>query len=120
MLRLHVLFLFSTLILFTQSTFSFEYKQVTYGTLQSRGLDFNSGSPLALTNGSIGYMGLFQQLSLTDLAACYLAPDGETIWTYKSFGDVQWVRTGRSTTGGQCAMIIPKPACLKEFYVFTI
>lgn len=118
MLRSHVLF-FSTLILFTQSAFSYEYKQGNIWYFGNHaGLDFNSGSPLALTNGSIDTWDCSAAIA-DRFGSLLFYSDGETIWTYNHSVMFNGSGLAGSTTGGQCAMIIPKPESLKEFYVFT-
>lgn len=84
------------------------------------GIDFTSGSPVSVTNGSIlyAYEGC---ASISDTAGNYLFyANGSEIWN-KSFNNMQ---NGNSIHGNhnsaQSAIIVPQPGNDSLYYVFTL
>jgi gliding motility-associated-like protein len=84
------------------------------------GLDFSSGNPVAVTNGSIlyAYEGC---ASISDTAGNYLFyANGSEIWN-KSFNNMQ---NGSSIQGNhnsaQSAIIVPQPGNDSLYYTFTL
>ncbi len=82
------------------------------------GIDFNSGNPVAVTNGAI--MTYDNASSICDSAGNLLFyTDGQMIWNSNHLLMSNGVNIGGSTTGGQAAIIVKQPFSNSIYYVFT-
>ncbi|MEL0651635.1 T9SS type B sorting domain-containing protein [Algibacter sp. TI.3.09] len=108
----------SITILFSNVSFAQKEANIWYFG-QNAGLDFNSGSPVALTNGQL--VTLEGCASIADSNGnLQFYTDGTTIWTK----DHSIMSNGTGLNGNfsstQSAIIIPKPDALNIYYVFTV
>lgn len=82
------------------------------------GINFNSGSPVAVTNGAI--MTYDNASSICDSAGNLLFyTDGQMVWNSNHQFMSNGVNIGGSTTGGQAAIIVKQPYSNSIYYVFT-
>ncbi|MFZ7119131.1 MAG: T9SS type A sorting domain-containing protein [Bacteroidota bacterium] len=82
------------------------------------GIDFNSGSPVAITNG--GMMTYDNASAICDSAGNLLFyTDGQMVWNANHQIMSNGVNIGGSTTGGQAAVIVKKPLSNSIYYIFT-
>ncbi|HKR03827.1 MAG TPA: T9SS type A sorting domain-containing protein [Bacteroidia bacterium] len=86
---------------------------------QNAGLNFNSGSPVVLSNGQLST----QEgcATITDVSGALLFyTDGITVWNKNH----QVMTNGTGLAGGwsttQSALIVPRPGSVVLFYIFTI
>ncbi len=108
-----ILLLFCTLNVLAQGEANFWY----FG--QNAGLDFNSGSPVALTNGE-----------LNTLEGCASISDGDGNLLFYTDGTKIWDKNHNPMTNGdglygdssssQSAIIVPNPEDDNIYYVFTV
>jgi gliding motility-associated-like protein len=115
-LRYSIIF-FIILSIFSKISFSINQTNIWYFGNHA-GLDFNSGSPVALTNGQIQTDEGCSSIS-DESGNLLFYTDGRTVWnkTHWSMPNGYGLMGGTSST--QSAIIIKKPGAAKIYYIFT-
>ncbi len=82
------------------------------------GLDFNSGTPVPIPNGTL--FDYDNSSTVSDIAGNLLFyTNGETVWNANHQQMTNGANIGGSTTGGQAAVIIKQPFQDSLYYIFT-
>ncbi|RWW99645.1 T9SS type B sorting domain-containing protein [Flavobacterium cerinum] len=85
----------------------------------SAGLDFNSGSPIALTNSAMNTIEGCATLTGPDGALMFYT-NGETVWNKNHQDMVNGSGLFGQQSAVQSAVIVPKPGSNTIFYIFTV
>lgn len=109
-------------IVFCLCVFSFSFSQneaAIWYFGQNAGLDFNSGVPVALTNGQLNTVEGCSAISDANGLLLFYT-DGITVWN--RIHDVMPNGTGLNgnQSSTQSAIIVPKPGDVNTYYIFTV
>lgn len=105
------------LILFVNLTYSQGEANIWYFG-QNAGLDFNGGSPVALTNGQLNTLEGCASIS-TDSGQLLFYTDGVTVFNKNHTLMVNGTGLLGHSSSTQSATIVPKPGSSNLFYIFT-
>lgn len=110
-LFLLLFFVLSTLVIYAQKEGAIWYFGV------NAGLDFNSGTPVALTNGKMNTFEGCATISDKDGNLLFYT-DGISVWDKKH----QLMETGLlgNSSSSQSAIIVPHPGDINKYYIFTV
>ena len=108
------------LLLFLLPTISFSQKEAAIWYFgQYAGLDFNSGSPVVLTNGQLNTFEGCATIS-DGTGALLFYTDGVTVWDRSHTIMPNGRRLLGDTSSTQSAIIIPRPNNTEQYYIFTV
>ena len=110
---------FVLLILFFSLTITAQKQANFWFFGEYSGLDFNTGSPVALTDGSLTTMEGCSAISTTNGALRFYT-DGSTVWNRKN--EVMTNGTGLmgNSSSTQSGIIVPWPGDDNKYFIFTI
>jgi gliding motility-associated-like protein len=111
--KLYILFFLYTLISQAQGEANIWY----FGT--NAGLDFNSGSPVTLTNGQLNTSEGCATISNTSGQLLFYT-DGVTVWNKNHVVMPNGTGLAGNSSSTQSATIVPKPGSSTIFYIFTL
>ena len=107
------IFILNSLIIFAQGEANIWY----FG--ENAGLDFNSGSPIPLTNGQLNTFEGCSSFSDSSGNLLFYS-DGTTVWTKDHTIMLGGTGLKGDPSSTQSAMIIPKPGNTSVYYLFTV
>ena len=86
---------------------------------ENAGIDFNSGSPVAISDGQINTREGCSSFSDADGNLLFYS-DGTTVWNRNHIPMPNGIGLKGDASSSQSAMIIPKPKSTTEYYLFTV
>ncbi len=86
---------------------------------ENAGIDFNSGTPVAISDGQINTREGCSSFSDADGNLLFYS-DGTTVWNKNHIPMPNGIGLKGDASSSQSAMIIPKPTSTKEYYLFTV
>jgi len=107
------------LVLFSNIVFSQNEKNNIWYFGNEAGIDLNSGTPTAITNGSMSAVEGCATLS-DENGSLVMYTNGETIWNKNHNIMANGTGLNGSYSASQSGMILPSPAQNYQAYVFTI
>ena len=106
------------LLLYTIFSFSQGEANIWYFG-ENAGLDFNSGSAVAINNGNLNTIEGCSSFS-TSSGELLFYSDGTTIWNKNHVPMPNGMGLAGDESSSQSAMIIPKPSSTSIYYIFTV
>lgn len=108
-----IFFLLCNIFVYSQGEGNFWY----FGA--NSGLDFNTGSPVALTNGALKTQEGCSTIS-TSAGVLLFYTDGITVWNNQHNAMPNGIGLFGDTSATQSAIILPKPGSSSIYYIFTV
>lgn len=107
-------------LIFLISLYSFAQKEANIWYFgNNAGLDFNSGSPVALTDGAMQTQEGCASIANT-IGELLFYTDGTTVWNKNHVPMLNGTGLNGSFSSTQSAIIVPKPNSSTIYYIFTV